>query len=246
AKLQMRLDKMYADIVRGKNTNSKRYAQVITILLLCGFVYCLIKRRGIFEYYVFFYVLVYIIWTSLQGHRFLVPIIPFIFYYLTRALWLIPYVLGLLVKKLRDKYRILGERIILAGLVVAIVYCNWSSDVNTIRGERRKPYYTGSMANFLNAIDWVKKNTDPDSVIVSGRAPYVYMLSERKAFSPPWVNNSEEVMASVRRNNTSYIIDSPPLLSSKFISPLLQENQDSFLKIHEVGDCVVYRLVDVE
>jgi dolichyl-phosphate-mannose-protein mannosyltransferase len=233
-----------ADIIRGKDARSRGYIRAITILLLCGFVYCLVKWRGVFEYYVFFYVLIYIVWTSLQGHRFLVPIIPFIFYYLIRALLLVPHFLSLFIKRLGDNYRILGERIIIAGLVAMAVHGNWSSDVNIIRAERRKPYYAGSMSDFLNVIEWIKNNTEPDAVIVSGRAPYVYMLSERKTFSPVWVNNTDEVMASIRETNASYIINGPALHSSSFLSPLLQEQQNTFLKIYAVGDSVVYRVVD--
>ncbi len=183
-------------------------------------------------------------WTSLQGHRFLVPIIPFIFYYFVRALWLIPDILRLLVKSLEGRYWTLGERIFITVLAIAAIYCNWSSDVNIIRAEHRKPYYAASTRNFLNAIDWIRENTPPDAVIVSGRAPWVYMLSDRTTFSPPWVNNTEEVMASVYENNTSFIINSPVLHSSTFLSPVLQERPDSFLKVYEAGDCIVYEVTN--
>ncbi len=241
-----------ADIASGKNTDSRRRAQVISAILLCGFIYCLIRRRTIFEYYVFFYVLAYVVWTSLQGTRFLVPIIPFIFYYFIRALWLIPEVLSLLIRKLsadrfvwKDKYRLLGKRLILAVLVVILIRCNWSSDVNIIRAEHTKPYYTGSAASFLDAVAWVRGNTGTDAVIVSGRAPWVYMLSDRKTFTPPWVENTKEIMTSIRENGTDYIISSPALYSFRFLSLILEERPGSFIKVYEIGDCVVYKVVNL-
>jgi hypothetical protein len=239
------------DIVSGKDTDpAKASARVIPIMLLCGFIYCLIRWRGVLEYYMFFYVLMYVAWTSLQGIRFLVPVIPFIFYYLTRALWLIPEGVSFLIKRLTagrpiwSKSRVLGEQIILAALVVLLIYCNWVSNANIIRSERRKPYYTGSIANFLDAVGWVKENTPPDAVIVSGRSPWVYMLSDRKTFTPPWVGDTAEVMASIRRNGTDYVINSPALHSSSFLSPLLAERPGDFVKVHDSGDCAVYEVVD--
>jgi 4-amino-4-deoxy-L-arabinose transferase-like glycosyltransferase len=250
-----------ADIVSGKNINSRRRAQIISITLLCGFIYCLIRWRGIFEYYVFFYVLTYILWTSLQGTRFLVPIIPFILYYLVRALWLIPDSLSFLIKRLvAGEGRTRGSplrasiwggcqvwvgRFTLAALAALLIYCNWSSDVNTIRKEHRKPYYTGSTANFLKAIGWIKENTSPDAMIVSDRAPWVHMLSDRKALTFPWVGNTREVMASIRRNSANYVIVSPVGgYALKFLLPVLNENPGSFLKVYESGDCAVYRVVN--
>lgn len=235
-----------ADIVLGKNTDSRTRAWVIFAILLCGFIYCLVKWRSVFEYYVFFYVLIYIVWTSLQGERFLVPIIPFILYYLVRAVWLVPDSLSFLIKLLskgklkRDSYRVWGELAVLAILVGIVIFWNWGSDVGIIRAEHAKPYYTGSVANFLDAVNWVRENTAPESVIVSGRSPWVYMLSDRKTFTPPWVEDAGEVMASITRNEVDYVISSPALHSYTFLSLALKENPERFVKIHEIGDCIVY------
>ncbi len=241
-----------ADIVSGKDANSKTRAWIIFVILMCGFIYSLVRWRTCFEYYVFFYILIYLAWTSLQGTRFLVPIIPFIFYYLIRALWLIPDSLNFLIKRLSrgelvwDRYWLWGKRLILAVLVVFLIYCNWSSDANIIRNEHKKPYYTDSTANFFDAVRWVKENTEPGAVVISGRSPWAYMLSERKTLTPPWVNNVEEVMASIRRNGADYVINSKALHSTRFISPVLQKNPDSFLKVYEKGDCVVYEVREIQ
>ena len=241
-----------ADIVSGRNVSSKALIQVITIVLLCGFIYCLIKQRTAIEYYVFFYILTYIVWTSVQGHRFLVPIIPFIFYYLIRALWLIPDSFSFFAKKMGaseanwDKYRTSSNQIILAILVVLVIYLNFISDVNIIRNERKKPYYTGSTANFLDTTNWIKNNTPPDAVIAADRGPSVYMLSDRRTFTFPWVSDINEVMVSMRKNGIDYVIYTPWGYALKYLSPALKERADSFLKVYESGDCIVYELTEVK
>ncbi len=239
-----------ADIVSGRNVSSKTLIWVITIVLLCGFIYCLIKHRTAIEYYVFFYVLVYIVWTSVQGHRFLVPIIPFIFYYLIRALWLITDSFSFFAKKMGaseanwDRYRTLSNQIILAVLVVLVIYLNFISDVNIIRNERKKPYYTGSTANLLDTANWIKNNTPPDAVIAADRAPSVYMLSDRRTFTFPWVSDIDEVMVSMRKNGIDYVIYTPWGYALKYLSPALEERADSFLKVYESGNCIVYELAE--
>jgi hypothetical protein len=242
---------LLSDIVSGKHVNSKSRAWVITIILIAGFIYSVIRWRGIFEYYVFFYILIYISWTSLQGVRFLVPIIPFIFYYFIRAVFLLIDGFNFLMGKLVnsggkwDNYRDWLVRIAIAVMVFFSVYFNWSSNANIIHNERSKPYYKGSIANFLNAVKWVRENTPPDAVIVSGRAPWVYMLSDRRAFTPSWVEDTNEVMDSILGINADYIINSPALYSYKYLEPVIKEKPVNFNRIHQNGDCVVYEVVKV-
>lgn len=240
------------DIIWGKDVSSKRLIQVITAILLCGFIYCLIRKRTTIEYYVFFYVLVYIIWTSLQGHRFLVPIIPFIFYYFIKALLLIPNGFISILKRLNQnevnwhKYQSFSNWIILSILAMSVIYLNYSSDVNTIRNERRKPYYTGTTANFMNAANWVRDNTPPDAVIIADRAPSVHMLTDRMTYTFPWVSNIDEVISSMSKNGTDYIIYTPWGYALSYLSPVLKEKSDNFIKVYESGNCVVYEMVEAK
>lgn len=246
---------LMANIVSGKPNKSKILIDIINAALLVGFIYSLVRWRGIFEYYVFFYVLIYILWTSLQGERFLVPIIPFIFYYVVRGLWLIIDSLIFLISRLlnvlkvvtidKERYYPYIQWVIMVCVAGVIVYLNWNSNANIIRNENRKPYYTGSTANYLGAIDWIKNDTPPDSVIISDRAPWVYMLSERKTLTFPWVDNVEEVMDSMIQNRADYVIITPVGgYSAKYLVPVLNQKPEMFQKVYEKGDCIVYKLLN--
>lgn len=237
------------DIISGKDKSYKTLKSFITAILLCGFIYSLVRWRSVFEYYVFFYVLIYILWTSLQGTRFLVPIIPFLFYYFARALWLvidlIIFFINSIFKQIkRFNYRIWVEWVVMVSLAGGMVYLNWNSDANIFRDEHRKPYYTGSTASYFEAIDWIKINTPPDAVVITDRAPYVYMLTERKTFTFPWVENVEEVIKSMIKNGADYIIMTPVGgYAQKYLAPALKYKPDYFLKVYEAGDCIIYKFL---
>jgi len=237
------------DIILGKDKNSKTLSHIITAVILCGFVYSLIRWRRIFDYYVFFYILIYIFWTSLQGTRFLVPIIPFLFYYFIRVIFLIidllRYIIGIMIRQIkRLNYHFCLEWVFMSFLVVIVIYLNWASDKDIIQNERRNPYYTGSTANYFDAIDWIKINTDPDAVVITDRAPYVYMLSERKTFTFPWIDNVGDVIDSILKNGADYILMTPVGgYAPKYLAPALQSKPDMFRKVYKTGDCIIYKVI---
>ncbi|MBD3182339.1 hypothetical protein GF312_08610 [Candidatus Poribacteria bacterium] len=238
-------ERLIGDIIHGKSADMKTRSRILSIIFLVGFVYCLIRYRDVFEYYVFFYILTYILWTSLQGHRFLVPMIPFIFYYFVKAVLIIPHVLRLIINKIKPSEHVWF--IIKSTLVVLMaflaIYLNFEADRNIIKAERIKPYYTGTLAEFLNSLEWIKDNTSPDTVIISGRSPWVYMITERKTFTPPWVNNIQEVAQSIEENKANYVISSPAVYSSQFLTPLIQQKPEMFDKVHQIGSCVIYKVL---
>jgi len=71
-------------IITGVEFSNRNFiAFFITIIVFTGFLIRLIKKRSIVEYYVTLYGLVLLMWaaSSVIGVRYLVPIIPLIFYY---------------------------------------------------------------------------------------------------------------------------------------------------------------------
>ena len=78
-------------------------------------------------------------------------------------------------------------------------------------------------------------------MIAADRAPSVHMLSDRRTFTFPWVSDIDEVMSSMRKNGIDYVIYTPWGYALKYLSPALKERADSFLKVYESGDCIVYK-----
>ena len=203
------------------------------------------KRRTIVEYYFILYMLIYLAWPSWQGERFLVPVIPFIFYYILRTAELILRALFFLIARrhtaLKDRFWIVrGAALVI--LAVSLIKLNWASDVNIIRGEHAKPYYSNVVSDFLETIGWIKENAPPDAVVISDRPSWVYLLSGRKTFSFPWVPNTEEVIGFIRDIKADYAIVNPISgVTTSYLVPAIERYREGFKELFRKGDSIIYR-----
>jgi hypothetical protein len=184
--------------------------------------------------------LTYILWTSKEGERFLVPIIPILFYYLFQLLTLI-------VRGITRIGPLLARRKIIEAVAVVIltgvfIQWNWRSDVNIIKRERMHPYHTGYTAGILDVARWLKANTPPDTLVVSDLSSYVYLFSDRKTYHFTWVADPDEVFGSIRRIGADYVISTPSGRSNKYLKPTLEAYAANFEAVHRQGTFVVYRV----
>ncbi len=214
-------------------------------IILWGFIYCSFKRRGISEYYFSLYIAMYIPWPYRQGERFLVPVIPFIFYYFIIGLKLILKALGLFIRKTLNR-EILPDtfsKALLSFVVLGLICYYLNSDIKLIEKQRRNTYYTGEVADFINVIKWLGENTPINSVVVSDRAPWVYLLSGRKTFSFPRVHDEKKIMESIYKFDTDYVIVSPVIgYAEKYLKPVIQGNVDRFELVHQNESGLVFRV----
>lgn len=231
---------LIASIISGRKIKSQTGILVISLILLCGFLARAIPNPTIIEFYTFFYFCIYLLWPSRQGERFLVPIIPFLFLYFLSLPKLIVDLIGSILKDRREVIWIIGI-LSISIITLGLFYFNLPSATDVIKNEHRKPYYQGGTANYINAISWVKENTPPDSVIVTDRAPWVHLLSGRKAFTFPWVPDTKEVIDFIYENGVTHIIYVPWGYSKAYLKPTISAYQDKFSKIHQIGSCVIYQ-----
>ncbi|HIE26230.1 TPA: hypothetical protein EYP66_02970 [Candidatus Poribacteria bacterium] len=234
---------LMTNIISGKSIKSRAGIIIISFILLCGFLARAIPNPTLIEFYTFFYVWIYLLWPSRQGERFLVPIIPFLFLYFLNFPKLIVDLLGCVLKDFANVERKIS---IISSSVVAIVACgffflNLSPAINVIASEHRTPYYQGGTADYINAILWVKENTPPDSVITTDRAPWAHLLSGRKAFTFPWVPDTQEVIDSIHKNGVTHVIAVPRGYSEAYLLPTIAVYPDKFTEIHRVGDSIIYQ-----
>ncbi|MFQ6043370.1 MAG: hypothetical protein ACE5PV_21160, partial [Candidatus Poribacteria bacterium] len=234
---------LMTNIISGGRVKSRTGVIIISLILLCGYLACAIPKPTIIKFYIFFYVWIYLLWPSRQGERFLVPIIPFLFLYF---LYFPKLIFDLIGRALKNIATIERKISIISSSIVAIVACgffflNLSSAIDVIASEHRTPYYQGGTADYINAILWVKENTPPDSVISTDRAPWAHLLSGRKAFTFPWVPDTQEVIDSIHKNGVTHVIAVPWGYSKSYLMPAIAAYPDKFTEIHRVGDSVIYR-----
>jgi len=237
-------ESLLSNIMSGKRIDSATRARVMTLILLAGYLYCLIRHRSVLEYYTFFYMLTYILWTSKQGERFLVPIIPILFYYLFRLLTLMVSGIRWLVRRTfqwedgRKIFETAGV-IILTGV---LIQSNWATDIDIIQREHHRPYYSERNVTMIDLARWLKDNTPPDTLVVSDSPSYMHLFSDRKTFSFAWIKDPTEVFKSINRIGTDYVISMPGGRSDAYLKPMLKTYANYFDTVHRQGEYVIYRV----
>jgi len=186
----------------------KNLRPFIVLFFLYGYCWCFIKRRTIIEYYLCFYLILCITWWfNQQPQRFLTPVIPFIFYYfligLKRGMELL---LKLAVKIEKNKVN-MAKKVIWGMLVTLLISVNFPFKPSLIKNERRKQFHPPALiSEFFSAINWINNYTAPDSIIMSARTPWVFMLTNRKTLTWPLFEPLPNIITSVLQNGVDYIV----------------------------------------
>ncbi len=248
-------------IIRTKN-NIEIYAYTITkiilkqmdslfirvfvlMIFLYGFVLCFIKRRSILEYYFIFYLLVCILWWfSLTPERFLAPVIPFIFYYFFTGFHNSVRLCSNTIFNVKTDRTKQIVRLILGLCVFSLIATNFSFNPNDLKAERTKQFHPPELVSeVFSAINWIQNNTPQDSLIMSSRAPWVVMFTDRKTLTWPLFMPVQSVVESIVRNRVDYIVISlihPEiyLLLHDFVTT----HTEHFLLVFSIGETAIYRV----
>ncbi len=247
---------LISNIISGKPQNSETRARMIALILLTGYLYCIIRHRSVIEYYTFFYLLLYLIWTAHQKERFLVPIIPFLFYYAFRLLeWLMDGIRWFVrrVSQWEDQRRIVQTVATLA-LTGIFIQWNWAIDMSQIKGERRQPYYSGRYAIFIDFVQWLRENTPDDTAVVTSDPAFIQLFFEkfapnnetkRKSFDFPWIDEPVKVLQVMDEIGADYVISVPTGKAKEYLHPALKQYPERFEEIHrhQFGkEYVIYRV----
>lgn len=135
------------------------FGSAIALLLVWGFLKK-IRENGVwfFDVYSLVYLCFYFSWTH-HGARYLVPLLPFLLYYLFFGI-------KSLVKR----------ESIFKGVVYLTIFLNIAGCIKEIIRERSSPYLPQERS-FISAVDWLKNNVPAESVILSRRNNFVYMYT---------------------------------------------------------------------
>ncbi len=215
--------------------------RLIPALLVVGFIACWFKNRTVIEYYVFLYVLAYMLWPTFQGVRFYVPVLPFLLYYFLSGITVI---IDCIVRWLRfsaeikDRVRWVPIVFVATVLLGAHLQTSWG----TVDYLRRKGYYWKPVKNFFSSIQWITVNSGPEDVFIADRAPWVYLLSERKTHGFARVDDSTEVLRSILRKNPDYIISSSVTDYRHYLDLVLTDYPHLFTEVYRKEDSAVYRV----
>jgi len=208
---------------------------MIALLIIGGFGLSLFSKKYYFDYYVLCYLGVIFLFPAREP-RYLLAILPFIFhYFITGANWLIIRAFPVTKKK----YHTLVSAI----FIVYFIFSNLTIDAKIVMSQHRTPYYSETVRNFINSIEWVGDNLPEESRIISVRAPWVVLFSGRWCVSFPWVDDQYTILDFFDKVKVEYLIVSPALHNrQRHLLPIIEDNPNLFQLLYGRGEVKVYKI----
>jgi 4-amino-4-deoxy-L-arabinose transferase-like glycosyltransferase len=224
---------------------------IIAITLL-GFLYSAWRKRSSLEYYCVAYAGVLLLYEpSNSGNlrRYLVPLIPFLFYYFVRGIE----ALGALAER-RGQSRDGAMRWVRPATLALLAFIALANFARTVQASvlHRQPemfdfYRWGDFAGYRRMGEWVRANT-PASGIVGTRGTYVFHVwSRRKVLWLPYVEpgaSDSTIAATIRKQGMTYITaDSIAGAADSTLFATLARDDRDFARVYADRRNRVYRVL---
>ena len=152
-------------------------ALLATAICVAGFAYSVVRRRTVMEYYVLFYVCALLVFPGSRQQRYMVPLIPFLWFY---------FLIGL--ERLLRRVPVGGDReraVAVAGTaivaVLIVINAGTSALGNAIRGGRGFQGEPASVDRVRNTLAWARNETPTQSIFMWAKPSLGYVLTGRRA-----------------------------------------------------------------
>ncbi len=219
-------------------------AFVISGFILWGFISRSIKERNVFEWYVLFYMILMFAWpwSKISGTRFVLPIIPFIFYYFLTGLT------GFIEFIRLKYYRKPVFCTVVAGLIMLNVITTGKQQILMYQKDWQEDY----AGDFIKMAKWAQKNTDLKSRFLCLSPQNFYQWSGRKSIPvnlTDSITGQSETLEVILREDVDYIVPDPVYSKDelRYLLPdlplVLRSNSDKFQKIYKKDGNQIYMVV---
>ena len=230
----------FPSIITGIEFQYRIYVNFfITSVFFSGFVYCLLRKRCIFEYYVIIYMLslLFYSWSSMSGIRFIVPLIPFIFYY---------FIIGCMqiFKFIRIRSFKFNPIIV---VILLLIFSNIINLVPFINKKKYRDYSEKQVEDFFVIAKWVKNNTDRNKIFAGINPSDIYLYFDRKSvYIPSSLITSDKLVTYIIENKIDYFFYSSlySLVTVNFFKPVITQkiNGIKFSEVYRKNKDVIYKI----
>jgi hypothetical protein len=206
----------------GLGTLLTALAALIVLLAALGLVRSL-RRPAPSDLYVVFYLAFLAVWLAYTGtmdDRFLVPMLPFVFFYL-----LVAFRWAVLRLTQQDERR---TRLALLALTVGIVAMSTARNVKDWQDPMRE-----KIADLTAGRVWIRDNTPADSLVMTRDPVTDFLYVRRKTL--PYPKEEQDLLKGITDSGADYVIVAPPVHSPRGPSapPLDEFTQSALLPVLE-------------
>ncbi len=195
----------------------------VGIFFSCLILYALIAgliKRHLLIVYLTCYLGLYILWPDMWSDtRFLVPVIPILFYAILTSMDELLQLLARALKKTASR----------TGAVLFFLFLLGSNIYETNNLARYTGQLPSEWANYFTAAEWIKNNTDSE-VKIACRKPYLMnAIANRKATGYAWKTPDEVIAEFEQKNIGIVVVDQIGFRSTpEFLVPAIQAHENRF------------------
>jgi hypothetical protein len=218
---------------------------LLALVVFGSFLWCAVRRRTVLEYYMLFYMGMLLLLPVENPQRYLVPLIPFIWYYFFTGA-------GRLLTWLRDQglvrmpgyQRSLVVASMLLALALLVANATTAVKANVMDHGREGYYHVVGEDGYVSIVPWVKAHTSPESVFMWAKPSLRYLWTERKAAAYPRTKSPEDMLRSIRQQDVDYVVvDAFSQTTQQRLRPVVQTYPASFSLVYRDDVSEVYRVV---
>ena len=220
---------------------------LLAVVASIGFVLCAIRRRTAIEYYVCVYMVVLLLYPAAHLQRYLVPVIPFVWYYFLVAVrWLLAGVF-----RTRTGSWVVAERATtaLAVLVALGALVNGAAALrHNVLSPGSEPYYRaqGDEEAYARVLPWVRAHTKPDSVFLWAKSSLRFLDSGRESARLAPVPDAGAELRSILESRADYVVIdafSKGFRRAAVVRRVVERHPEYFRLVHETDVSKVYQVV---
>uniref|UniRef100_A0A7C4U7X2 Glycosyltransferase RgtA/B/C/D-like domain-containing protein n=1 Tax=candidate division WOR-3 bacterium TaxID=2052148 RepID=A0A7C4U7X2_UNCW3 len=217
---------------------------LISIIVLIGLFKEFSRKNSLIIFYFILFFSLCLIWPVFwSSDRFLLPLLPLIFYFFMKGIeWInkrlsikneIPYYTGLF------SLLFISNAIYL----LPVSFKNLNMLSNYIKGDKYSGY-TSDYIRFYQAAEFAKKYTSKDAKFLVRKPELFYLASERKSFCYPFTNDENKILEAIDKANY-IVIDAFYWTGTtrKYLIPVILKYKDRFDVFYKTGVPETYILL---
>jgi hypothetical protein len=212
---------------------------IFSILVLLGLI-SRIKHVSVWEIYTILFLGIAFSWPEVwTGDRFLLPILPLLFYYLFKGI-------KVLIKKSQAVSGLVTGFCVLFAIInfIQTTPANLANFNAFIRGDKMAGY-PSDWQHYFQALEWIKNNIPENAVVISRKPQFTYLFSHHKSAGYPFTSDENKIFEAFQKNHAQYILFDRfnwTGTTVKYLGPIVQKYPDKFHVIYKTSAPEMYVL----